>query len=130
MMEESKKMYSKAKCHPWVKKNVMPVVESPLLTFPFALITWPIGIFVDCFLLINPCTCPFETIYLFFFELPVNLTFLSLMLFFVVISPFVLVFIAADLLVVFLFTLVFLPSAVVWLFYVLCVYTGCLLILP
>ena len=38
MMKESKKMYSKAKCHPWVKKNVMPVVESPLLTFPFALI--------------------------------------------------------------------------------------------
>ena len=59
MVEQGAKFYNKAKCHPWVNKHVTPIVESPLLTFPLIVLTWPCGLITDPCLWLCPCTCIF-----------------------------------------------------------------------
>ena len=61
-----------------MQKNVNPIVESPLFTFPWALLTWPWAVVIDPILLV--CCCPFECPYVCCVQIPWNLIWWTIVL--------------------------------------------------
>ena len=66
IIEEGANLYRRASCHPKMQKHVNPIVKSIFSTYPFAYITWPLGVIIDPLLWILPCTCPIEFVYFVF----------------------------------------------------------------
>lgn len=64
--KEAAKLYKKAQCHPYIKKNVTPKVNSILSMFPLIFVTWPWSMFLDFLFLWIPGVNIFEILWLVF----------------------------------------------------------------